>query len=79
MSNLMGQEAPQQKRILELNPDHELVRNLKARQEADAADPLLTELIEQVYDNALLLEDMHPDPAAMTERILAIMVAASRA
>lgn len=79
MSNLMGQEAPQQKRILELNPDHELVRNLKARQEADAADPLLTELIEQVYDNALLLEDMHPDPAAMTKRILAIMVAASRA
>ena len=79
MSNLMGQEAPQQKRILELNPDHELVRNLKARQEADAADPLLTELIEQVYDNALLLEDMHPDPAAMTERILAIMLAASRA
>lgn len=79
MSSLMGQEAPQQKRILELNPEHELVRNLKARQEADAADPLLTELIEQVYDNALLLEDMHPDPAAMTERILAIMVAASRA
>ncbi len=79
MSNLMGQEVPQQKRILELNPDHELVRNLKARQEADAADPLLTELIEQVYDNALLLEDMHPDPAAMTKRILAIMVAASRA
>ncbi|MDE0673368.1 MAG: molecular chaperone HtpG [Caldilineaceae bacterium] len=79
MSNLMGQEAPQQKRILELNPNHELVRNLKARQEADPADPLLTELIEQVYDNALLLEDMHPDPAAMTERILAIMVAASRA
>ena len=78
MSSLMGQEAPQQKRILELNPEHELVRNLKARQEADAADPLLTELIEQVYDNALLLEDMHPDPAAMTERILAIMVAASR-
>ena len=79
MSSLMGQDAPQQKRILELNPEHELVRNLKARQEADAADPLLTELIEQVYDNALLLEDMHPDPAAMTERILAIMVAASRA
>lgn len=79
MSSLMGQEAPQQKRILELNPHHELIRNMVTLHATRPTEPLLDLLIEQVMDNALLLEDLHPDPASMTDRILSIMQAASTA
>ncbi len=77
MSSLMGQETPEQKRILELNPHHELIRNMVTLHATRPTEPLLDLLIEQVMDNALLLEDLHPDPASMTDRILSIMQAAS--
>ena len=77
MSRLMGQEAETPKRVLELNPNHALIQNMAAMQAADPANPLLDLLIEQVMDNALLLENLHPDPAGMTERLLSIMQAAA--
>ncbi len=79
MSGLMGQEVPQQKRILELNPRHELIRNMVHLHATRPTAPLLDLLIEQVMDNALLLEDLHPDPAGMTDRILSIMQVAAAA
>ncbi len=79
MSGLMGQDVPQQKRILELNPHHELIQNMVNIHATRPTDPLLDLLIEQVLDNALLLEDLHPDPASMTDRILSIMQVASTA
>ena len=77
MSRLMGQEAETPKRVLELNPNHALIQNMAAMQAAEPANPLLDMLIEQVMDNALLLENLHPDPAGMTERLLSIMQAAA--
>ncbi len=77
MSRLMGQEAETPKRVLELNPNHALIQNMAAMQAAEPANPLLDLLIEQVMDNALLLENLHPDPAGMTERLLSIMQAAA--
>ena len=77
MSRLMGQDVETPKRVLELNPKHALIQNMAAMHAADPADPLLDMLIEQVMDNALLLENLHPDPAGMTERLLSIMQAAS--
>ncbi len=54
MYRAMGQELPQIKRILELNPKHELVVALR---EAHAADkPDLAEAAELVYGMALLAE-----------------------
>lgn len=78
MNSLMGREATSPKRILELNPRHDLIQDLASRHAADPHDPLLDLLIGQILDNALLLEDLHPDPAGMTDRILAIMQAAAR-
>ena len=77
MSRLMGQDVETPKRVLELNPKHALIQNMAAMHAADPADPLLDMLIEQVMDNALLLENLHPDPAGMTERLLSIMQAAA--
>lgn len=66
MYRAMGQEMPRIKRILELNPKHELVAALR---EAHAADrPDLAEAAELVYGMALLAEggDL-ADPSRFTK------------
>ncbi len=78
MSALMHQEVPESKRVLEINPDHELVKGMVTELAERPMEPLLDLLIEQMLDNARLQEDMHPDPAAMTDRIQAIMQAAAK-
>jgi molecular chaperone HtpG len=66
MYRAMGQEMPQIKRILELNPKHELVVALREAQAADKPD--LAEAAELVYGMALLAEggDL-ADPARFTK------------
>ena len=66
MYRAMGQELPQVKRILELNPDHPLVTGLRARPRAAAATtPALAETAELLYGMALLAEGGElADPAA---------------
>jgi molecular chaperone HtpG len=61
------------KKVLELNPKHPTVAALAAK---PAGDPLADALIEQVYENALLIEGLHPDPAGMIPRIEELMKAA---
>ena len=43
-----------------------------------AGDPLGDLVIEQIYEDALLIEGLHPDPAGMIERIQKLMEAAIR-
>jgi len=69
----LGKEYEIPKKVLELNPQHALIRNLAARPEDD---PLGRAVMEQVYESALLLEGLHPNPAGMTERIQQLMEAA---
>ncbi|HJP74386.1 MAG TPA: molecular chaperone HtpG [Pseudonocardiaceae bacterium] len=56
MYRAMGQELPQIKRILELNPDHPLVRGLRDAFGRDGAQPALAETAELLYGMALLAE-----------------------
>ena len=78
IQQLLGREAEPQQRIVELNPSHNLVASLARRVEADGEDPVVTAAIEQLYDNALLIEGLHQNPAAMVPRILALIEAAAR-
>ena len=64
-------EAPN--KILELNPRHATLANLAERPEDDA---LANAIIEQIYESALLIEGLHPDPASMIGRIETLMAAA---
>ncbi len=66
-------------RVLELNPASDLVRALAARLEHDADDPLIDEVIVQLLETQLLLEGLHPNPAAMAGRLERLLTAASRA
>jgi molecular chaperone HtpG len=71
------QDLPEQKRILELNPTHPLVLRMKSEYERQADSPLLTEWIELLYDQALLIEGSPlPDPARFSKRLVALMQAA---
>ncbi len=70
-----GYEAPV--KLLEINPGHPLIRNLANR--AAAADDIFAITVEQLYDNCLLLEGLHPNPADMVDRIDKLMEAATRA
>ena len=56
MYRAMGQELPQIKRILELNPGHPLVTGLRTAFGRDGAQPALAETAELLYGMALLAE-----------------------
>ncbi|ROT27275.1 molecular chaperone HtpG [Micromonospora sp. HM5-17] len=71
MYRAMGQEVPQVKRILELNPTHPLVSGLRAAHADRKDDEVLAETAELLYGMALLAEGGElADPARFT-RILA--------
>jgi molecular chaperone HtpG len=56
MYRAMGQEMPQIKRILELNPEHPLVTGLREARTANPDDASLAETAELLYGMALLAE-----------------------
>jgi molecular chaperone HtpG len=65
-------------KLLELNRGHPLIADLARMVDERPADPLIAPLIEQLYDSALLLEGLHPNPAEMVGRIQTLMEAAAR-
>ena len=61
------------KKVLEFNPRHHILKKLlglKSNSELQKA------LLEQIYESALLVEGLHPDPASMVTRLEQIMAAA---
>jgi molecular chaperone HtpG len=72
-----GRDVPKSSRILELNPEHPVVRSLKAfvdRGEPDAAR--VADWIEVLYDQALVAEGAPiDDPSGFARRITALLAA----
>jgi molecular chaperone HtpG len=69
----LGREVELPKKILELNPSHTILKNLL---KLESGSELQTLVIEQIYDSALLVEGLHPDPSSMVPRLQQIMEAA---
>jgi len=65
-------------KILELNRRHPLVRNLAAKLAGEPASPLVDAAIELLFENLLLLDGLHPNPAQMAPRIQMLLEAATR-
>lgn len=64
LEKLMNQakgESTRQKRIMEINPDHEIVMKMGERLKNDAADPLLDDFANILYGYALLAEGSELD------------------
>ena len=77
MMRLMQKDESVPDKIMEVNPDHALTRNLIAIYGADPADPFIAQATEQMYESALLLEGYLSDPHKMVGRINAILEQAS--
>jgi molecular chaperone HtpG len=75
---LLGQEAEVPARILEVNRRHPLIQNLANRIVAQSDDGVIDPTIEQLFENLLLLEGLHPNPAQMVPRIQTLLEAATR-
>ena len=69
----LGKDYEIPKKILELNPSHAILKKLL---ELDASSELGTLIVEQIYDSALLVEGLHPDPSSMAPRMQQIIEAA---
>jgi len=54
------------KKVLELNPNHKIILGLSKLPEGD---PRFNLVAEQIYENTLLIEGLHPDPVSMVGRI----------
>lgn len=66
-----GQKAPESKPILELNPEHKLVKRMKAETEAAR----FNDLAHLVFDQALLAEGGQlEDPASFVRRMNSLLV-----
>ena len=69
----LGKEYEVPKKILELNPSHTILKNLLS---LEPNSELQTAVIEQIYDSALLVEGLHPDPSSIAPRVQKIIEAA---
>ncbi|HSB67289.1 MAG TPA: hypothetical protein VLD65_11985, partial [Anaerolineales bacterium] len=70
---MLKEDIQTPKKILELNPHHSILIQLN---NLPADSDLSHIIIDQLYEDALLIEGLHPDPAGMIERIQKIIQAA---
>lgn len=69
----LGKEYEIPKKVLELNPSHGILKNLL---KLELGSELQNIIIEQIYDSALLVEGLHPDPSSIAPRVQQIIEAA---
>ena len=77
MRRLVEKDYTIPKKILEINRRHPLIKNLSALIAAGQSEGVVNDCIQQLYDNGLLLEGLHPNPAEMVGRIQQLMEAAT--
>jgi molecular chaperone HtpG len=74
---MLGQEFEMPKRILEINRNHPIIVNLAQLVSETPEADIIDASIEQLFDNLLLVEGLHPNPTAMIPRIQQLMEAAT--
>ena len=66
----MQQEYTAPKKVLELNPDHALIKKVAVCSDEE----LRSQIIAQIYDDALIMDGEAPDQVAMLERLQNMML-----
>jgi molecular chaperone HtpG len=69
----LGQDYEVPKKVLELNPSHDILKNLLG---LETDSDLQNIIIEQIFDSAMLVEGLHPDPSSIAPRVQQIIEAA---
>jgi molecular chaperone HtpG len=75
---LLDQTFDVPKKLLEINRGHTLIKNLARLVTDQPAETIIDLSIEQLYENALLVEGIHPNPADMVGRIQKLMEIAAQ-
>lgn len=71
----MNQDVPKQLRILEINPEHPLIKRMKGMFEADKGNPRLADYVELLHGQALLGEGSQPKNPQRFTRLVADLMA----
>ena len=74
---MLGQEFEIPKRILEINRNHPIIVNLSNLVSETPGADVIDASIEQLFDNLLLVEGLHPNPTGMIPRIQKLLEAAT--
>lgn len=70
MMRRMGQDVPKHESVLELNPEHAVVKKVQALYEADSKDPKIETLTRLLYDQAVIASGAKlDDPAGFAARL----------
>ena len=67
--NLSGKSVSAPQKIMEVNKNHKLIRNLLKVFKANDKDEYITNVVEQLYESSLLLEGFLNDPHKLVNRI----------
>jgi len=78
MMQMMNKDMTLPEKILEINKDHELTRNLLKIYKNDPKDPFIVESVEQLFESALLLEGYLSDPHKLVSRINDVLLKESQ-
>ena len=78
MMKMLNKQYAAQKKIMEVNLSHPLIKNLWELHQKDSKDPLLKQCVLQLYEGALLLEGNLSDPAEFVGRMTRLMEKATQ-
>jgi molecular chaperone HtpG len=78
MMKMMDKDFKGGRKVLEVNMEHPLIKNIARMQLADAGSPLLRLYISHLYEGALLIEGNMPSPTQFVRRMTEIMAEATK-
>ncbi|MEI8012601.1 MAG: molecular chaperone HtpG [Candidatus Omnitrophota bacterium] len=78
MMKMMGQEAPASKRIMEVNVEHPVIRNLSRRYLLNASDDFIKKCIVQLYESAQIMDGELQSKSDYVKRMMEIMEEATK-
>ncbi len=77
MMKMLDKDFKGGRKLLEVNMEHPLIKNLSRLQLADAGNPMLRQYIVHLYEGALLIEGNMPSPAIFVRRMTELMTDAT--
>lgn len=71
--NIQGNSVNAPQKIMEVNKDHKLIRNLLKVFKANDKDEYIKTVVEQLYESSLLLEGFLTDPHKLVNRVNSLL------